>query len=169
MWLGASPEVWRENYGGWKALEKLEYVDALMKVAAVNQPAVTGGRLISEARRLRRTLRKHYAARRKLYAQDLPDFYDSDLRALFRGGDPNGKSAAGFMRGLRKTLEDSTVLWTAQRKYVVSDLVGRLIKRAAELKLHAPPDSTRILCELSAYLASLVTNQMHTGKFKRTG
>src|SRR5579862_1221728 len=68
VWLAAPPEDWRERYRGWKALEKLHYVDKLMKEAAEKPPVVTKGRRISEASRLRTILARYYAARRKLYA-----------------------------------------------------------------------------------------------------
>ncbi|MBI3665447.1 MAG: putative zinc-binding metallopeptidase [Acidobacteria bacterium] len=49
VWLTMSPEEWRQRYRGWKALDKLEYVDGLMKESAHNPPAVTAGRRLSEA------------------------------------------------------------------------------------------------------------------------
>jgi hypothetical protein len=60
------------------------------------------------------------------------------------------------------------VQWTVQRKYTVSMLVRRLIQRCHELKLSAPRDPARLHFELAAYLASLVTNHLYTGKFKRS-
>ena len=36
-------EEWRERYRGWKALEKLEYVDALMGEARKKAPLVVDG------------------------------------------------------------------------------------------------------------------------------
>src|SRR5437867_3853382 len=70
VWLATPPDVWRQRYRGWKAIEKLEYVNILMNEAAGRPPTVTGGRRISEARKLRKTLAHYYAARRKLYAED---------------------------------------------------------------------------------------------------
>jgi hypothetical protein len=88
VWLASPPEQWRDRYQGWKALEKLEYVHSLMQEVAGKPPAVARGRRISEARKLRTTLTRYYAARRKLYAEDFPDFYDADLRAIFGNGEP---------------------------------------------------------------------------------
>src|SRR5579862_1265717 len=67
VWMAATPEQWRERYQGWKALAKLEYVHRLMQEAATSKPVVTRGRRISEARRLKTTLARYYAGRRKLY------------------------------------------------------------------------------------------------------
>ena len=59
---------------------------------------VKRGRRIYEASRLRKTLARYYTERRKLYAEDFPDFYDADLRVIFGNGEPNGESAAKVMR-----------------------------------------------------------------------
>jgi len=168
VWLATPPEEWRERYRGWKALEKLEYVHALMQEVAVSPPAVKRRHRISEARKLRKTLGRYYAARRKLYAEDFPDFYDADLRAIFRDGEPGGETAARLMRKNREALVASIVQWTGQPKYTVSMLVRKLILRCQELKLPAPFDHARLHFELAAYLASLVTNHLHTGRFKRS-
>src|SRR5712692_5147349 len=68
VWLSMPAEEWREHYRGWKALEKLEYVHALMEEAKSKPPSVARGRRISEARKLKKTLGRHYAERRKRYA-----------------------------------------------------------------------------------------------------
>lgn len=168
VWLAGDPEVWREHYKGWKALEKLEFVHQLMQDAAQRPPAVNRGRRISEAGKLRKTLDRYYAARRKLYAEDFPDFYDADLRAMFQNGSPGAEAAAKVMRRNRAALVESIVQWTGQRKYTVSMLVRKLILRCQELKLTAPQDPARLHFELAAYLAALVTNHMYTGRFKRS-
>ena len=176
VWLSSSPDDWRQRYRGWKALEKLEYVETLMQEIAATKPPVKRGRRISEARKLRSTLARHYATRRKLYAEDFPDFYDADLRSIFGHIEPGGavpkdvpkETAARFMRQHRAALIASIVQWTGQRKYTVSMLVRKLIQRCQELKLVAPRDPARLQFELAAYLATLVTNHLYTGRFKRS-
>src|SRR6266852_9501122 len=168
VWLASPPDGWRQRYHGWKAIEKLEYVDILMKEAAGRTPTVTGGRRISEARKLRKTLGHYYAARRKLYAEDFPDFYDADLRAIFGNAGPDGESAVRVMRRHRGALVASIVQWTGQRRYTVSMLVRRLMRRCRELELTGPQDSARLHFELVAYLTALVTNELYTGRSKRS-
>jgi len=168
VWLATPPDGWRQRYRGWKAIEKLEYVDSLMNEAAGRPPTVTGGRRISEAKKLRKTLTHYYAARRKLYAEDFPDFYDADLRAIFGNAGPDGESAVKVMRRHRGALIASIVQWTGQRKYTVSMLVRKLMLRCKELELTGPQDSARLHFELVAYLTALVTNHLYTGRFKRS-
>ena len=82
--------------------------------------------------------------------------------------EPGGEPAAKLMRKHRAALIASIVQWTGQRKYTVSMLVRRLIQRCQELKLVAPRDPVRLQFELAAYLATLVTNHLYTGRFKRS-
>ena len=149
-------------------MEKLEHVNDLMSKVAASPPVIKGGRRISEARKLRKTLGRYYSSKRKLYAEDFPDFYDADLRAIFGNGEPGGESAVRLMRRYRAALIESIVQWTGQRKYTVSMLVRKLILRCQELKMPAPQNHTRLHFELSAYLAALVTNHLYTGRFKRS-
>ena len=167
IWLGLPPEQWRGQYSGWKALEKLELVNGLMAEAAHKPPLVTGGRRISQASKLKTTLARYYAARRKLYADNFPDFYDTDLRAIFESGEPGEAPAAQFMRRSRPLLVQSIVRWTGQHKYTVNELVQKLAQRCRQLKLRTPRDQVRLTYDLAAYVATLLTNHLHTGRFKR--
>jgi hypothetical protein len=169
-WLATPPEEWRARYRGWKALEKLEYVDHLMKDARKKPPVVTRGRRFSDVRKLRKTLAMHYARRRKKWAEDFPDFYDADLVRIFVSGG-TGEPAVAFMKRYGASLVSSLVGWTGQPKYTVTGLVRRLTKRAQELDLRAPEGDdarVRVRVELAAYLAWMVTNHLHTGRFKRS-
>ncbi len=168
VWIADPPEKWRERYRGWKALKKLEYVDALIQEVREKKPLVSGGRRISNASKLKKTLGRYYAERRKMSAEDFPDFYDADLRAIFANGEPSDPPAAKVMRQHRAALITSLVKWTGQRRYTVSMLVNQLIQRCQTLRLRAPKDSTPMHFELGAYLAALVTNHLYTGRFKRS-
>ena len=59
-----------------------------MREAAVAKPAVGAAAACPKPADCATTLARHYAARRKLYAEDFPDFYDADLRAIFLKGEP---------------------------------------------------------------------------------
>jgi hypothetical protein len=172
VWLSSSPDDWRQRYRGWKALEKLEYVETLMQEIAVTKPPVKRGRRISDARKLRTTLARYYTTRRKLYAEDFPDFYDADLRSIFGHAEPGAESpketAARFMRQHRAALIASIVQWTGQRKYTVNMLVQKLIHRCQQLKLKTHAEPARLYFDIASYLAAMVTNHLYTGRFKRS-
>ena len=71
---------------------------------------------------------------------------------------------------LAPALVGSIVRWTGQHKYTVDMLVRKLIERCQELKLTIPPppERARVSFELAAYLSAMVTNHLHTGRFKRS-
>lgn len=168
VWLTWPKEQWEARYRGWKALEKLRYVDALMQEAKTKPPPVRGGRRYSDASKLTTTLLRHYAARRRLWAEAYPDFYDADLKAIFRADEGAKITAARFMQKHRKVIVQSIVGWTGEHKYAVDALVRRLTTRCTSLGLRTPGEDTRLLLELGAYLSALVTNHLHTGRFKRS-
>jgi hypothetical protein len=167
VWLALTPDVWHREYRGWKALDKLQYIEALMQEIREAAPPAKHNRRIWDASRSRRTLEKYYAAKRKLYAEDFPDVYDADLRSIFEYGERGEESAAQVMRSMQHRLSSAVVRWTGQHKYVVDMLVRRLITRTRELKLSAPRDHAAHMMELASYLSALVTNHLHTGRFKR--
>ena len=168
VWLALPVEQWRVEYRGWKALKKLEFVNEMMEHARSHPPVVVRGRRLWDASRSRRTLEKYYAAKRKLYAEDFPDIYDADLRAIFEQGEIGDENAVQLMRRHRQALIAAVVHWTGQRKYIGSELVKKLVSRSRELALPAPRDQSKLLIELATYLATLVTNHLHTGRFKRS-
>ena len=70
VWLTPDSE-WRQRYAGWPALKKLEYMDALMRVAARQAPrASTTPTRSTRCRTLRKTLRQHYRSKRRHYGVD---------------------------------------------------------------------------------------------------
>ena len=106
--------------------------------------------------------------RRKLYAEDFPDFYDADLRAIFGNGEPGGESAAHIMRKHRAALiaVDRAMDRAAQvhRQHAGAETDSALPGAEAA----GAADPVRLHFELAAYLATLVTNHLYTGRFKRS-
>ncbi len=166
-WLALPAEAWREQYRGWKALLKLEYVDGIMRALAGAKPSSIRIRKIAEASKLRRTLRRYYAEKRRLFAEDFPDAFDDDLRRVFSGSPGTAESASSFLRRNRHSLVASAVRWTGQPRYTVDTMVRRQTNRCRELGLYVPSDAARLAFDLGSYLAALLTNYRHTGRFMR--
>src|SRR3990172_5646487 len=167
IWL--TPRLdWRRQYRGWKALDKLEYVDGLMRRLAGKPPVVVSRARMSEASRLRSRLEVYYKRRRRLYAQDFPDFFDSDLRRLFADGAtaPSAELAASFLRRSRKPILNAVSVWTGEPKFTVNRLLRALTERCAELDLRVRTDASGL--EITAYLATLASHYRLTGKFKKS-
>jgi hypothetical protein len=168
VWL--TPDLdWRQRYQGWKALQKLEYVDELMRSLAGRPPSHQPAYNPAEHDCLNIRLQTYYARKRKLYEDSYPDFYDNDLRQLFAAGPETAgrQKASRYLRHHRRPLMNAVCEWTNERKYRVNKLLARLIERCDQLDLHVPADEPRKHLQVSAYITTLVMNYLFTGRFKR--
>lgn len=167
IWLTPGLD-WRHKYRGWRALDKLEYVDAVMRKLS-GRPSLAASKIkISEASRLRSRLEAYYRKRRRLFAQDFPDFFDSDLRRLFidASAAPSNERAAAFLRRSTKSVLEAVSVWTGEPKFTINRLLRELTERCAELDLRVRSESTGM--EIVAYLATLAAHYRLTGKFKQS-
>jgi hypothetical protein len=169
VWLTPGLD-WRARYHGWKALRKLEYVEALMHSLAGKPPVHQPAYRVTDHHCLNVKLKTYYARKRKLNEDSYPDFYDNDLKQLFAAApDAAGRlKASRYLARHRRPLLDSVCRWTNERKYRVNKLLSRLIDRCARLELHVQPDDAALSTQVTAYLTTLVMNHLFTGKFKRT-
>jgi hypothetical protein len=165
IWL--TPDLdWHNQYKGWKALEKLEYVDELMHKLAGKPPLVFSRAKISDATRLRSRLEAHYKRRRRLYAQEFPEFFDADLKKLFAEAAhlPDAERATVFLRRNSRLILNAVSAWTGEPKFTINRVLRSLTARCAELDLRLKAESAGV--EVTAYLATLAAHYRHTGKFK---
>ena len=169
VWL--TPEQdWRSRYKDWKALQKLEYVDELMRSLAGKATLPMPEYRAADFDCLGVKLKTYYAHKRKVYEDSFPDFYDNDLRQLFdaSANDASHIKASVYLRHHRRELEAAVCQWTNESKYRVNQLLARLIARCDQLKLHIKAYDPKQNFQVSAYITTLVMNHLFTGKFKRT-
>src|SRR2546421_8694722 len=165
VWL--TPQLdWRERYKGWKALQKLEYMDELMRSLAGKPPLPMPEYRVADYDCLNIKLKTHYVRKRKLYEDSYPHFYDNDLKQLFSA--PTGLKASSYLRLRRRRLLNAVCLWTNEKKYRVNELLTRLIERCDHPGLHVHDDDPQQDVRVSAFITTLVMNYLFTGKFKRT-
>ena len=165
IWL--TPGVdWRKEYGGWRALKKLEYVDELMRSLAGRLPVHAPQYRVADYDCLNVKLKTYYARKRKLYEDTYPDFYDADLRQLFAA--PSGIKASMYLRRRKRRLLNAVCQWTNEKKFRVNQLLARLTRRCDQLGLHVLNDDPQQDFRVSAFITTLVMNYLFTGKFKRT-
>lgn len=165
IWL--TPDLdWKQQYKDWKALEKLEYVDATMGKLAGKPPLVFSKTKMSEASRLRSRLALYYRRRRRAYAQEFPDFFDADLKTLFieASASANAERASTFLRRSAKPILNAVSAWTGEPKFTLNRLLRALAERCSELDLRLRSDAAGV--EVAAYLATLASHYRLTGKFK---
>ncbi len=168
VWLTPGLD-WRKRYAGWKALQKLEYVDELMRLLRGKPPAHMPEYRAADYDCLSFKLKTYYARKRKLYEDTYPDFYDADLRQLFSAAAGPGRiKASSYLRLRRRRLMNSVCQWTNEKKFRVNKLLARLIDRCEQLELHVLNDDPQQDFRVSSFITTLVMNYLFTGRFKRT-
>jgi len=145
VWLNPHLD-WRSDYAGWPALEKLEYVDQLMREIAGKPPRLARKSEVEPLRKLRRTVGQHYKEKRAYFSWRWPANYDQDLRRIF-GEDPSNAglpTATGFLRRNRVYLRARIAEGTGVHAYAVDQLLRQMIARAQNLGLRViePPAPT---------------------------
>lgn len=144
---------WRRDYADWPALEKLEYVDALMEKIATRTPDRRQRIVVDPLRDVDQTLGEYYAHKRQLYGGE-DDRYDRWLSRVFvkRAKRPRAMRASRFVREiepqLRRLLERRArltpyfidhAIHLVRRRSRKLDLVLRTSKREAKrpvIRLH---------------------------------
>src|SRR5919202_4163019 len=182
VWLTPSLD-WREQYAGWPALRKLEYVDRVMREVGSQVPEVPSlspDDLPVEA--------MHYADEEHYRAVDEPlpiddeRHFDGDLRTIFegrsasapRGGgvgrqadggaaaDSAGPSAAQFLREHRREIVRRVAYWTGESTVTVRRLLDLLTARAEALQLRVRDREASTLIELVAFGTAVMMNYRYT-------
>ncbi len=168
VWL--SPHIdWKVYYKGWPALKKLQLMDQLMQGIAGQKPSVTAASAGYSVQDLKLKLKTYYQRKQKQYAQDYPDFYDHDLELIFASTEEGAsKNAFRFMVKNRRMIVEKVSEWTGEKKFIVHNLYKKLSERCETLKMKYGKSEDHLLLDLTAYLTSMVSNYLYTGKFKPT-
>ena len=87
VWLTPGLD-WRTRYAGWKALQKLEYVDELMRSLAGKPPVHTPNYRVADYDCLNLKLKTYYARKRKLYEDSLSRFLRRRSAAALQRASP---------------------------------------------------------------------------------
>ena len=164
IWL--NPHVdWRSDYARWPALEKLEYVDELMREIAGKAPLMADKTEVEPLSELRRTLAEHYAEKRKYFAWSWPANYDQDLRRIF-SDDPKdaiAPSATRFLRRVRAQLRTRIAEGTGVHAYAVDQLLRQMIARSQKLELRVIDPPAPTIEKLLVMLTMQTAGVLHTG------
>jgi len=160
VWL--TPDLdWRRKYAGWKALDKLLFVDKLMKSIAGKPPLRASGRQLWKAATIRSTLRRYYQKRRISEAEDFPEFHDANLLRMFDAGKPDGETrqpVARLLQTHRKALVTTVSNWTGERRFMVNEVYNAVLQRSRALHLVSEDPDTVAVLRLATYLTTLMMN-----------
>ncbi|MBI1176679.1 hypothetical protein GC207_04485 [bacterium] len=169
VWL--TPDLdWRARYKDWKAIQKLEYTDQLMRSLADKPPVHNPPFKVAEYNFLNLKLKTYYARKRKEYADSFPDFYDNDLLRLFFVADTGEgtEKASTYLRRRRRQIVNAVYKWTNEHKFRIDQLLRRIISRCDELGLRSRTTDVNRDLHVATYITSLTKNYLFTGRFKRT-
>ena len=164
VWLTPSSE-WRQRYAGWKALKKLEYMDALMRTLRGRPPQVQNPEEVDPLRSVRITLRQHYRNKRRHYGVERPNFYDRDLRRLFSAAPEyaGNLTAAQFIARIRRPVRRVVAGWTGIYQYTIDQVLEDMIARCRELKLRLAVPEEQARQEFTVLLTVQTMNHLHSG------
>jgi len=168
VWL-APGEKWREEYKTGKALDKLLYVERLMRKIGHARASVKKGKKHWRLPTLRITLKNYYKKKQDQWAEEFPDFHDAYLKKIFSEAAPETKKlpkAANLVKGFRKVVLNNVAVCTGERKFLINDLLKVLASRCKKLELYVINDDAVILTQVTAYVTALVMNYAYTGRFK---
>ncbi|UCC94615.1 MAG: hypothetical protein JSW40_07330 [Candidatus Omnitrophota bacterium] len=169
VWLKPHSD-WENQYRGWKALRKLQYVDILMQEIKDKHPFKKDGKKYWRVPSLKITLKNYYKKKRQFYAEDFPDFHDSNLKRIFIVREKKYKNmpfASDLIKKYKKNIVESVSIWTGEKKYIINDLLETIIDRCRDLKLIFTGQEETAMLEISTYITTLIMNYIHTGRFRR--
>ena len=181
VWL--TPDVdWRKKYQGWKALEKLQFVDGLMASIKGVKPLKPKGKKLWHHKNLTITLEKYYKRKYRHEEEEFPDFHDVQLQKIFtaltdeewwvfkkdRRKNKGVVTAEGFIRAHFKNILNNIDRCTGERKYIISDLLKNIALRARQLHMIVAQPQEVALMQLSVYVTSITMNYIHTGWLRGT-
>jgi hypothetical protein len=164
VWLTPNSE-WRQRYGGWRALGKLEYMDSLMDSLRGASAPVQNPEEVDPLNGLQSTLRQHYRNKRRYYGVDYPNFYDRDLRRLFSDAPEFAEAmpAAQFINRIRRSVRRVVSGWTGIYQYTIDQVLEDMIARCRELNLRLAVAEDQGRQEFTVLLTVQAMNYLHSG------
>ena len=167
VWL-RSGSRWRQEYAGWPAMRKLEYVDQLMRQINGQVPALRSRRQIEPLKQLRITLREHYRQKRRRYSDEWPEFYDRDLQRLFSDDARYARrqSGAAFLRRAQKEIRQNAAAWTGVPQYTIDQVLRDMIDRCKELKLRLARPQREAKEQATLMVTVQTMNHLHRGHYR---
>jgi hypothetical protein len=167
IWLNPGSD-WRTRYADWPALKKLEYMDALMHELAGKPMLVRSRRKLEPLHKLRKTLRAHYARKRRHYGVEHPHFYDRDLRRLFSDAPEYiaNLKAARFIARVRKDVRRMVSEWTGEYQYTIDQVLESMLKRCSELNLRLMRSEESTKSDFLVMLTVQTMNYLHSGRHR---
>jgi len=166
VWLQSkSKRQWRQRYKGWKALEKIAYIDELMSSIAGKSPPVKSRVKVDPVHKLKHTLRTHYEDRHARYDINYPSSFDQDLKKLFTqpAKTHRNKTAAAFLERNRRKFCRDVAQWTGEYQYNINQVIRVMIDRCRSMDLCVPADNRELERDTLLMLTVHTMNYLYRG------
>jgi hypothetical protein len=150
---------WRDEYRGWPALAKLEYVERVMREIAGREATVpVPGVDDLPVEAMHYTVAEHYAEQEEVLPIADERQFDRDLRALFIAPTdaPAAELARSFIERHQREIVARIAYWTGEPPSIVRSFVAHLARRAGDLALRAGRIEAATLIELTAFGTAVV-------------
>jgi hypothetical protein len=165
VWL-TPRSCWRERYRNWPALQKLQYVNRLMREIADEEPRRRTGPLCTPLEEMNLLLAEHYGQRAERYRAAAQGYVDDKLREVFPPT-RNGRltPARDLFRKYRRTLVRRVTRWSSLDQDEVQALLEKLEDRAAALDLSflRRQLETKVM-DVTAMTTALAIDYAYTGR-----
>ena len=153
---------WRKKYRGWRAMEKLQYMDRIARELGGADPARKRGAPDITVAEMEMTVAEFY----RHSTEQIPLLevtQDNDLASIFNASKKSKKSApaAAFLKKYRKILVDQIASWTAMQRPLARRLIEAIERRSTQLELML--DSRKepeYLMQISVFATTLVMNYL---------
>jgi len=158
---------WRTRYRTWPVLEKLEFVDRMMRTVGRERPRRPGWRLVRPVESMTLLLADYYGQKAARLRRAAQGYVDDKLREIFPavGGKALGPADALF-RDRRADFVTRIVRWSGIEDEEAGALLVKLESRCQALGLqYRLRDTTRRLMDAMALAVSLAMDFAYIGRF----
>ena len=170
VWL-TPRSAWKKRYAGWPALQKLEYVDRMVRELANRDPPRPLAKALAEL-----PVEEMATSLEDFYRETIPDEQraisdlvpDGELEDIFTPGPAReGLAPAGTVLAAHaKTLTDKITYWTGIRRSLAKKLVETIVRRSRELELFVDRSrEAEQLLDMTVLATTLAMNYLQRGKF----
>ena len=157
---------WRWKYRFWPALEKLKFVDQLMKDIRGKMPRSSKGALSRPVENMNLRLAKFYGTMAERHQRAALGFVDDKLKEIFPPiRESATASASELLAEFRRDLQMRIVRWSGLSEDEVGKILGKLQSRAESLKLQYRKNGrTRKLMDITALGTAMAQDYSYTGR-----
>lgn len=169
VWMGPRA-AWKKRYEGWKALEKLNYVDELMGELAGVKPPARPRFVLDPLSSFTKTLAQHYKEKCERYAVDAPTVFDRDLRRIFSDdpADRSAPSAAVFIRAHRTGIRRGVARWPTDYAHTLDAVIEDLAERARVMGLRATGAERTMRLQIARLLSTKAVQSLYSAQRRQS-